>query len=150
MERTLLPAHRGCFGCGLDNPKGLRLQFYLEGGQAKAEFHPTTDHAGYEGLVHGGLISLLFDEAMGTVAARDWGRICFSAELNVRFIRPMPLGEDFVVMGELVADKKRIRVTRGEIRDQAGRIYARATGKYLPLPEHKRSEVEPLLRRSLP
>ncbi|MBI2875591.1 MAG: PaaI family thioesterase [Candidatus Tectomicrobia bacterium] len=146
MERTLLPAHPGCFGCGLDNPKGLRLQFYLEDGQARAEFRPTTDHAGYEGLVHGGLISLLFDEAMGMVAARDWGRLCFSAELKVRFLQPMPLGETFVVVGELVADKKRIRLTRGEIRDPGGQVYARATGKYLPLPEHKKEEVESLLR----
>jgi acyl-coenzyme A thioesterase PaaI-like protein len=57
-----------CFACGPDNSRGLRLQFEIdEDGEAIAEWIPDPDLEGFEGIVHGGIISTVLDEAMSKV-----------------------------------------------------------------------------------
>jgi len=149
MEINYLPSHRSCYGCSKDNPQGLRLRFYEEEGIIKAEFIPSQAHAGYVGLLHGGIISCLLDEVMGIAAGYGEDRQCFAAELTVRFLAPIPLGKKVIIQGERVADKKRLWLTKGEIRDEEGRVYAWAKGKYLPLSPKKRSQIEEQLNISL-
>ena len=63
-----LPAnqiYKNCYGCGIENPIGLKLLFREEEGKAKAEFVPEKYHQGWPEVVHGGLICALLDEAMG-------------------------------------------------------------------------------------
>ena len=54
-----------CFGCGRQNPIGLKLTFYEDGEQVWAPWTPRHEHQGYEGIVHGGLITTVLDEVMG-------------------------------------------------------------------------------------
>ena len=54
----------GCMACGAANPIGLGLVFAEEGDAVRAEFTPLAWHQGYDGLVHGGIIAMLLDEAM--------------------------------------------------------------------------------------
>jgi uncharacterized protein (TIGR00369 family) len=144
-----LPSHKSCYGCSPNNPYGLKLQFYEQGGIIKADFIPNQTHAGYQGLVHGGIISCLLDEVMGIAAGYGEERKCFAAELVVRFLEPLPLGKRVVILGERVADKKRLWLTKGEIRDGEGKIYAWGKGKYLPLSPSKRSKIEQRLNIKL-
>ena len=52
------------FGCGDDNPIGLRLRFTPSGEGVKASFIPSAEHQGFQEVVHGGIISTVLDEAM--------------------------------------------------------------------------------------
>ena len=118
MEIEPLPPHKGCFGCGPDNLAGLQLRLVREDSLTKAEFLPTQDYAGYEGLVHGGIVSLLFDEVMGTAAGYGKDLPCMSAELTIRYVQPLPIDKKYILIGEVTADKHRLWLTRGEIRVQ--------------------------------
>jgi acyl-coenzyme A thioesterase PaaI-like protein len=64
-EETIIekqPNSRMCFVCGIDNPIGLHLAFYTdEEGRCIARFRPKSEHQGYPGHLHGGLISTLLD-----------------------------------------------------------------------------------------
>ena len=54
-----------CFGCGADNPWGLHLIFFAEpDGAVYSHWTPELNHQGYDGMVHGGIISTVFDEVM--------------------------------------------------------------------------------------
>ena len=53
-----------CFGCGEDNPSGLRLDLKLEGDQLTTEFIPEKRHEGWPGMVHGGVIAAVLYEVM--------------------------------------------------------------------------------------
>ena len=149
MELEYLSSHRGCYGCSPSNPSGLKLRFFCDGGVIRAEFIPSQAYAGYEGLTHGGIIACLLDEVMGAAAGYEQGRPCFSAELKVRFLAPLPIDKKVILLAERVANKKRLWLTRGEIRDDEGCIYARAQGKYLPLSDSKRAKIEQQLNVSL-
>jgi uncharacterized protein (TIGR00369 family) len=149
MDLKYLNSHKSCYGCSPTNNSGLKLRFYYDGGAIKAEFSPSRTYAGYEGLVHGGIIACLLDEVMGIAAGYKQDRPCFAAEMNVRFIAPLPINKKVILQGERVADKKKLWLTKGEIKDDAGNIYARAWGKYLPLSANKKAKIEKHLNISL-
>ncbi|MFC1962064.1 PaaI family thioesterase, partial [Chloroflexota bacterium] len=53
-----------CFGCGQNNPIGLKLKFKKDGDGVRTEFTPGESYQGWPGMVHGGIIGCLLDEAM--------------------------------------------------------------------------------------
>ena len=129
------PNSRYCLLCGIDNPIGLNLRFYEEGDdRVVARFTPLPEHQGYPGVLHGGLTSALLDETIGrTLVPHDlWA---MTVELNVRFRRPIPVGQPLTVIGELVRLRSRTMEGRGEVR------LAEA-----PLPPPPRPSTSPLCR----
>jgi uncharacterized protein (TIGR00369 family) len=90
---------------------------------------------GFAQTVHGGLIATVLDEVMTWVCGVRTGRFAFSAELSVRFLRPVRPGEELLAVGELVGNRRnKLFETKAELRDQGQAVRASATGKYLPVP----------------
>jgi acyl-coenzyme A thioesterase PaaI-like protein len=75
----------GCVVCGQENPNGLHIRYMRErDGAITAEWRPTKNWEGFEGIVHGGIISTVLDEAMSkAVAAMNYEAL--TGELTVRF-----------------------------------------------------------------
>jgi acyl-coenzyme A thioesterase PaaI-like protein len=59
-----LPQFSHCFVCGSENQRGLKIKFCLCDEGVEAVFTPDVTHAGYENVVHGGILSALLDEAV--------------------------------------------------------------------------------------
>jgi hypothetical protein len=53
-----------CFVCGARNPVGLKLDFRVVDGRVETVFVPAPEHQGFAGIIHGGLVGLVLDEAM--------------------------------------------------------------------------------------
>lgn len=137
-----LPHTRSCFVCGEANPLGLRLRFESDGRLVRAKFSPRAEHNGFKGVVHGGLIATVLDEIMFWACAVPTRRLTLCAELNVRYLNPLPPDGEFVVTGELVANRKdRIYEAKGALQGVGGVVFATATGKYVPLKNVELSEV---------
>jgi uncharacterized protein (TIGR00369 family) len=128
-----LPNSAGCYVCGSENPRGLAVRFDVEGGLVTARFVPHRDHRGYNDRVHGGVMAALLDEVMGWAPSVIKRRFCVAAEIIIRYLKPLPIGQAVTVRGEMTADRGRLWEARGDITDDAGIIYARGTGKYHPL-----------------
>ena len=77
-----------CFGCGEHNPIGLRLRFERDGEGVAAPYRPRREDQGFPGLVHGGLLALLLDEAMGWAMYAD-EVFAVTARMETRFRRPL-------------------------------------------------------------
>jgi uncharacterized protein (TIGR00369 family) len=133
MSKLELPFTRDCFVCGAHNPHGLRLRFHREGDEVFADFNPQSQHAGFRGIVHGGILSTVLDEAMFWAAASAKKRFCLAAELNVRFINKVAVGQKLICVARLKADRIRIWESEAELRDGQGKVYARATCKQVPI-----------------
>jgi len=99
-----------CFVCGGANPSGLRLAFSASNGHASAAYLPDKRHQGYQGILHGGLISALVDEA-AVKAASSLGIKAVTVELHVRFKAPLMIGERCMV--EACARPVRGRLVEG-------------------------------------
>ncbi len=133
MSKTQLPYTRNCFVCGADNPHGLHLRFRREGEQVVADFVPRAHHAGFRGIVHGGIVATALDEAMFWAAATAKKRFCLAAELSVRFLKKITVGQKLVIAARLLSDRGRLWESGAELRDEAGTVYARATCKQVPM-----------------
>ncbi len=130
-----------CFACGRANPTGLHLDFTVARDRAETRFVPRREHTGYDGAVHGGIVSALLDETMGWAIFHQgvWG---VTGKLAVSFRKPVPVDEELSVTGEVTKRSRRAVETHGEIRDAAGVLLAEADALFLVMPERQRRELE--------
>jgi len=103
-----------CFGCGEENPIGLKLKFKWDNGTARAEFTPNESHQGWPGIVHGGIISSLLDEAMSNAPYFE-GIPCLTAKMQVRIRRPALTGERLIITASITKKSRRLVETRAVI-----------------------------------
>lgn len=116
-----------CFVCGSENPIGLHLHFVPDGEGVRAEFTPGELHVGYEGLVHGGILAALIDDALANI----WftrGREAVTARIEVRFRREVAPGEPLTVTAVPTGRRHGMMTARAEIRTAGGDIVAEGTG----------------------
>lgn len=143
--KRYLPTFAECFGCGVANPHGLQLRFYQEGLQVKTLFTLTKHHQGFQGRVHGGILTTILDETMGWSVSIQKKRMCVAAELLVRFVLPVPLHTRLMVSAEMTDDHRKLCASRGEIRDEEGQLYVWATGKFFLLSAEESQQMNTYL-----
>ncbi|MBA7564905.1 MAG: PaaI family thioesterase [Dehalococcoidia bacterium] len=115
-----------CFVCGPKNPIGLKLNFSFDGQEVKANFTPGEYHQGWAGLVHGGIISCLLDEAM-SYAALYSGVNSLTARMQTRFKRSLPIDEPLTVTGSVTRKTRRLVETKAELKLADDTLVAEST-----------------------
>lgn len=120
-----------CFACGSDNPIGLHLQFAYGEGMAEAGFLPQRVHQGYEGLMHGGLVATLLDEAMAHAVIATAG-LAVTGEVRVRLRgHGVPIGRPLHVQGRVTGSRGRLVLAEADLRDEDGVLLAHGEGKFM-------------------
>jgi beta-phosphoglucomutase family hydrolase len=115
-----------CFGCGQDNPIGLKLKFNWDGKVASARFAPNKLYQGWSGLVHGGIITALLDEAMA-YAALFGGVNTITATMEAKFKHPAPLDKPLIINGSIIKKTRRLVETKATIALTDGTLIAEGT-----------------------
>ncbi len=133
MNHKSIPVFPNCFVCGKSNPKGLQMDFFLHKKKSEAKFIGDKTHLGYENLVHGGIISAILDDAIIWASYALMGSFGITAELNVRFLKPVHINKEFIIIGEMIEDKGKIWIGKGIMKDKDSNLYAQAKAKVLPL-----------------
>ena len=145
MAIAELPHTRGCLVCGRDNPHGIHLHLGVDDatGIVTSQFTAAAHHMGFEGIVHGGLLSTVLDEAMVWAATWSGKRFCVCGELNVRFRRSVQIGQRVSVEAKITSVRSRLIETEGSLRDAAGKVLVESAGKYVPVsPDRNRAVIE--------
>lgn len=130
------PTSRMCFVCGESNPAGVHVRFYeQEDGSVLACFTGAEQHQSYPGRMHGGVITAILDEAIGRAVMIDNGESVWgvTAEINVRFRRPVPLGVELTAVGRVTDENRRAFEGTGELYLPDGTVAVEASGKYVKL-----------------
>ena len=115
-----------CFGCGKNNPCGLKLKFKWDGKQVRAEFTPNKFHQGWAGIIHGGIITTILDEAMGYVAYYE-GVKGVTATMQTKFKRPLLIDEPITVTAWLTKNARRFTETEAKMTLMDGTTVAECT-----------------------
>ena len=70
-----LAKDKRCFVCGVENPHSLKVKVEQEGeNQVKAEFVADDRYRGWSNYLHGGILSLIFDEMLSQdLITAQWG-----------------------------------------------------------------------------
>ena len=117
-----------CFGCGQNNPIGMKLRFAKDGETIRAEFTPDKMHQGWPGLLHGGILACLLDEAMSNVAYAT-GNTTMTATIEIRWRQPVKVAVPLVVTAWITRQRKKIIETAGKVELKDGTVIAESTAK---------------------
>jgi len=115
-----------CFVCGPDNPKGLKLEPYLEDENAVVASYIAPDYlygfkfkkpvAGFKGFLHGGMHCALLD-CISLWTSFAGKKPAVTTELSVKLLQPVFIGEKMYLRGEITSEKDDVVIVRGEIRN---------------------------------
>jgi uncharacterized protein (TIGR00369 family) len=140
-----------CLVCGVENVAGLHARFYELGPDGEGEaggpegaaaagpellgiFTPQQEHQSYPGRLHGGISSAILDETIGRAITilhpGVWG---VTAELTIRYRRPVPLDGEIRAVGRITRDTRRLFEGAGEILLADGSVAVEAVGKYVKM-----------------
>jgi uncharacterized protein (TIGR00369 family) len=113
-----------CWGCayGID---GLGFDWTLEGERLAARHVFPERYQGAPGIVHGGLVAAVLDEACGQVA-RSAVSPGVTSRLEIRYLAPVPVEHELRVGAELVGVQGRTAIAEATVQDEAGLLLAHA------------------------
>jgi len=122
-DRKLLPPWPGaCFACC--NPSGLKLRFWHSAQGVATHCTVPGTYCGFDGLVHGGIISTILDEASCWVVFARLGKLGVTQKMTTTYLRPVKIATELVVAAEIMADDGRTSRVRATISDAAGVLLA--------------------------
>ena len=124
----LQPNSEMCFGCGRANPVGLYMKFRDDGvDRVCSEYTVAQRYQGYPGLVHGGVLATMLDEAVARVSfIGDPHHFMMSVKLQVAFRHPVPVDTPLRVVGRIVKLRGRLGKAVGEVILPDGTVAAEA------------------------
>ena len=132
--------YKKCFVCGEENIGGLKAKFLWDGKEAHTTVTASTAFEGYSGIYHGGIVATLLDEVM-LKAILATGIYAVTAEMTVRYKKPVRIGETVKFVGRIIEEKGRLYLTEGEALDSEGEPYATATARYLEAKPELKSQL---------
>src|SRR5215210_5314618 len=137
MAMIELPHTAGCLVCGRSNPKGLHLHLHVDqsSGVVETRFTPGAEHIGFEGIIHGGILATVLDEAMVWAATWRGKRFCVCGELSIRFRKAAEVGKMLTISAVVTSARGRMTQTSGDIKNAGGEVIATAEAKYIALAE---------------
>ena len=135
--KSLQPNSQHCFVCGVKNPFGLHLRFYdTAPGEVTVECTIPEQYQGYLGIVHGGVVAAMLDEAAGRAhMGGDPPRFMFTARLAIRYRKNVPVGQPLRLVGRAVTSKRLVATAASAIYDQEGNLLAEAEVLLINVPE---------------
>jgi uncharacterized protein (TIGR00369 family) len=126
--------HGGCLACS--DPL-FRLDFHrAPAGVLVARLRPERKLCSYRGVIHGGVVGLLIDEAM-TCCLMAHGVVAMTGELSLRYAAPVRAGEPIEVRTRVVTTFSPLYHVEGTLW-QGGEVKVTALGRFL---QHERAEA---------
>ncbi len=118
-----------CFVCGQGNPVGLKAVFEIDRGRrtARSRVIIPKQFQGWQSIVHGGVVTSLLDEA-AIYVCRTLGEQFVTAEISVKFKKPVPVECEIEVRGELIKQNRRILHVQSWL-EWDGEVLAEAASK---------------------
>ena len=139
------PSSINCFVCGVKNPAGLRLRFFQSGpNEVVADVTIPEHYEGYPGIVHGGIIAALLDEAAGRtlMGDQDNPQFMFTGRLDIHYRKNVPTGKQLRLVGKSTKRRGRVAKADSAIYDQEGNVLAEAKAVLIDVPSSMIQNVD--------
>ena len=91
------------------------MQVQRSEGKAETEMTLKKEHQGWQNIAHGGIVSTILDEIMAhAISTKVPGFV--TAEIKIRYKKPVPIGEPITAFGRVEKINSRIANAYSEIR----------------------------------
>ena len=122
-------ANSYCFGCSHTNPIGIKLDFTVHEGHFVATKTLPREYQSYDGIVHGGIVITMLDEAMGGLLYAR-GEHAVTARLEVRFRKETPILVPLRIEGWIEERRRSLVDTKAIVKiADTGEITAEASAR---------------------
>ncbi len=128
-----LPDRTGsrCFGCGPENPAGLRLEFFTDGESIFSWMTMPEHLCGRKDVVHGGIICTILDEMIGRAVVMKMRRPGVTKALTIEFLKPVPAGKELKAASRVIETREdREAVAEARLFNDEGRLCAKSRGTF--------------------
>ncbi len=132
-----------CFVCGRKNPFGLHIpvKSYIKANTVTFSWVPGPNHQSYAGIVHGGILATLLDEAMGyAIMGEHIDRRIVTLEYTLNYRHPTPVGLPLKVVATMGTQRHSVITARGSIIAPDGTVLVEATGKFYEIIKNNTSQ----------
>lgn len=130
-----------CFACGRQNPMGLQLRFARVDGGVRARYAPRPEDAGFPGVLHGGVLVTLLDEAMAWAMYAEAYALGVTAKMDVRYRRAARLDDTLVLTARVARVRGRRIEVNASIDSDSGERLAEAAALFLRVPPDREAEL---------
>jgi len=131
LKRLIQSPDNPCFVCGPTNPHGLHVHLNQVDGGIEGRFTPGPWQQGWQGVIHGGILAALLDEAMAYTVFMT-GSMAVTVRMELRYRRSAQAGDDLQVSARIVRDSSRLVDVEGRIlRDSL--VLVEAAGRFMKL-----------------
>ena len=109
LQETFAP-NGICFGCGVENEKGLRIKSFADDQEVIAEWRAELHHQAFPGMLSGGIVGTLLDCHSNWTAAyflmKKNGKTepdcTVTANYSVKLLRPTPFDAPIILKARVV------------------------------------------------
>jgi acyl-coenzyme A thioesterase PaaI-like protein len=136
MELNDTTDYQRCFACGQHNPYGLHMVFRLENTTVVSDFRPHQEHQGFPGIIHGGIVAAVLDEALNrTTMLCEHPTWTMTGRLEIRYRRYVPYGPLLRVRASLEKQRGRMAQASGVLTyaDDESVVLAKGQGTFMAL-----------------
>ncbi|ACM19526.1 acyl-CoA thioesterase [Geotalea daltonii FRC-32] len=116
-----------CFACSVDHPHGLHLRFRHTAEGVVSSCVVPEHYCGFDGMVHGGIITTLLDEASAWALMARHGKLGVTREMTVRFLKPVLTGQELTIEACIVEFDSKTAAVKGTVKNSEGEILAESS-----------------------
>jgi len=127
--KRLLPGYKKCFFCG-PATGGLCLELQYADETAFCEFTAHENFQGYDGMLHGGIVTGILDEVMWWTLFVNTKTICATSKIEAEFKRPILCNNTYRASGKLLSSAHNVYYLSGIIEDTSGHLCVRGKASF--------------------
>ncbi|THB80264.1 MAG: PaaI family thioesterase [Desulfobacteraceae bacterium] len=129
---------KNCFGCGKDNPTGLKMTFESNSTKVRSRVTVPEHMRGWNNIVHGGILSTICDEIMAWSAIYLTRKFILTRNLNITFLKPVIIETELTATGMIkTQSSERHAILSGEIRNPEGERVTACEGEFILFSEEQ-------------
>lgn len=125
----LLPGYKKCFFCG-PATGGLELELHYADSKATCKFIAHEKFQGYDGMLHGGIVTGILDEVMWWTLFMETKKICATWKITAEFKRPVLCGKNYRASAQLLSTTHNTYHLSGIIEDESGKLCAQGNASF--------------------
>ena len=123
--------NQSCFGCGSNNPHGLKMDFSTDGERVYSFMSVSQTMTGWDQAVHGGILSTMLDEIMGWSVIYLLKKIGMTKSITVHFKKAVYAAERLTIVGGIQSQQsERESLMQGAIFNENDTLCVEATGQF--------------------
>lgn len=121
-----------CYVCDPANGQGLGVAFFVDEDASRvvADYRPVAEHTGAPGIVHGGVLGAVLDDAMAWAVNTLTDSFGLTQRAETEFLRSVRTGSTYAVAAWVEEVDEGRAVAVAELRDHRDRVCATMRGQF--------------------